>query len=144
MLKNRLVQSVVLAVAVALGISAAAQTKAKPVQHQNPSGAVVADENATEQRSGIKDSVDIVDGPRAEDVKKDSAVLVWKTNKEAATRVQYGTASTKLGQHAFKPGGSREHRVELRNLKPGTTYFYAVENRGGKQRYDGQFQTPAQ
>src|SRR5258708_27896862 len=104
MLKNRLVPLIVLAVAVALGISAAAQTKAKPVQHQNPNGAVVADENATEQDSGIKDSVDITDGPRVEDVKKDSAVLVWKTNKEAATRVQYGTESTKLAQHSFKPG----------------------------------------
>ena len=144
MLKIRLVQLVILAVAIALGIPAVAQTKAKPVQHQNPNGAVVADENATEQRSGLKDSVDIIDGPRTEDVKKDSAVLVWKTNKEAATRVQYGTDNTKLAQHAFKPGGSREHRVDLKNLKPGTTYFYAIENRGGKQRYDGQFQTPAQ
>jgi len=143
MLKTRLFQFAVLVVAGTLGISAAAQTKTKPVQHQNPNGAVVADENATEQRSGIKDSVDITDGPRVEDVKKDSAVLVWKTNKEAATRVQYGTESAKLAQHAFKPGGSRDHRVELKNLKPGTTYFYAVENRGGKQRYDGQFQTPA-
>lgn len=144
MLKDRLVQLVVVVVVAAFGISAAAQTKAKPVQHQNPNGAVVADENATEQRSGIRDTVDIVEGPRVEDVKKDSAVLVWKTNKEAATRVQYGTESTKLAQHAFKPGGARDHRVELKNLKPGTTYFYAVENRGGKQRYDGQFQTPAQ
>lgn len=144
MLKNRLVQLVVLAVAVGLGISAAAQTKAKPVQHQNPNGAVVADENTTEQRSGLKDSVDIIEGPRTEGIKKDAAVLVWKTNKDAATRVRYGTDSSKLAQHAFQPGGSRDHRVELKNLKPGTTYFYAIESRGGKQRYDGQFQTPAQ
>lgn len=124
-----------------LGVWCSAQTKSKPAPKQNPNGTIAASENATEQRSGINDTVNIVEGPRVEDVDKNSAVVVWKTNKEAATRVQYGTDQSKLMQHAFEPGGSREHRVTLKNLKPGTNYFYAIENRGGKQRYDGQFQT---
>jgi phosphodiesterase/alkaline phosphatase D-like protein len=126
----------------AFGVWSSAQTS-KAAPKQNPNPAVSADENATEQRSGIKDTVDIVEGPKVENVTKSSAVLEWKTNKRAATRVQYGTDQSHLTQRAFEPGGAREHRVQLKNLKPGTNYFYAIETRGGKQRYDGQFQTPA-
>lgn len=117
-----------------------AQSKPKPAAPQNPNGAVVSSENATEKSSGINDTVDIVSGPNV-NASKNSAVLEWKTNKEAATRVQYGTAQNSLTQHAYEAGGSREHKIALKNLKPGTTYFYTIENRGGKQRYDGQFQT---
>jgi hypothetical protein len=124
-----------------LGLWSSAQTKPKPAPKQNPNGTVAASENATEQGSGINDAINIVEGPRVENVDKNSAVLEWKTNKEAATRVQYGTAQGSLTQHAYEPGGSREHKVTLKNLKAGTTYYYAIENRAGKQRYDGQFQT---
>lgn len=142
MIKNHFLHSLtVLAMVSMLGLWCSAQTKPKPVPKQNPNGTIATSENATEQRSGINDTVNIVEGPRVEDVDKNSAVLEWKTNKEAATRVQYGTDQSKLMRHAFEPGGSREHKITLRNLKPGTTYFYAIENRGGKQRYDGQFQT---
>lgn len=141
MLKNHFIRSlIILAVAGVLGLWSSAQTKPKPAPKQNPSSAVVADENSTEKRSGIHDTVDIVEGPRV-DAHKNSAIVEWKTNKEAATRVQYGSDKNKLAQHAYEPGGSREHKVTLTNLKPGTTYFYAIENRSGKQRYDGQFET---
>ena len=120
-----------------------AQTSARPTQKQNPSPTARADENATEKASGISDAVDIVEGPKVDNVGKNSAVLEWKTNNVAATRVLYGTDQSKLTQHAYKPGGAREHRVELKNLKPGTTYFYSIENRAGQARFNGQFQTPA-
>jgi phosphodiesterase/alkaline phosphatase D-like protein len=142
MLKDRFLPLLaVIALISVLGIGSWAQTKSKPPK-QNPNSSVATTENATEQRSGVKDTVDIVEGPKVEDLNQNSAVLEWKTNKRAATRVQYGTDRNKLAQHAFKPGGAREHRVQLKNLKPGTTYFYAIETRGGKQRFDGQFQTP--
>ena len=142
MLKHHFLRLVsVLAVVGAIGLWSFAQTKSTPAPKQNPKSPVAASENATEKRSGINDTVDIVEGPRVENVDKNSAVLEWKTNKEAATRVQYGTSAGSLTQHAFEPGGSRDHRITLKNLRAGTTYFYAIENRTGKQRYDGQFQT---
>src|SRR5262245_51016233 len=141
MLKNNLFRLLtVLALVSMLGSWSFAQSKPKPAPKQNPNGAVTTSENATEKSSGINDTVDIVQGPNVQP-SKNSAVLEWKTNKEAATRVQYGTSQNQLTQHAFEPGGSREHKIALKNLKPGTTYFYTIENRGGKQRYDGQFQT---
>jgi Purple acid Phosphatase, N-terminal domain len=142
MLKNNSFRLLtLLALVGALSLWSFAQSKPKPAPKQNPNSAVAADENATEKRSGINDTVDIVEGPKLQSVGKNSAVLEWKTNKEAATRVQYGTSAGSLTQHAYEAGGSREHKIALKNLKPGTTYFYAIENRGGKQRYDGQFQT---
>jgi Purple acid Phosphatase, N-terminal domain len=142
MLKNHPLRLLtVLAVVGMLTLWSSAQTKPKPAPKQNPNSTVAASEDATEKRSGINDTIDIVEGPRVESVSKNSAVLEWKTNKEAANRVQYGTNQNSLTQHAYEPGGSREHKVTLKNLRAGTTYFYAIENRSGKQRYDGQFQT---
>ena len=142
MLKNNSFQLLTLLVLVgALSLPSFAQSKPKPAAKQNPNNSVAASEDTTEKNSGIKDTIEIVEGPRVESVGKNSAVLEWKTNKEAATRVQYGTAHNSLTQHAYEPGGAREHKIALKNLKPATTYFYAIENRGGKQRYDGQFQT---
>lgn len=142
MLKNNSFRLLtLLAIAGVLGLWSFAQSKPKPAPKQNPNSTVAASENTTEKSSGINDTVDIVEGPKVESVGKDSAVLEWKTNKEAATRVQYGTSAASLTQHAYEPGGAREHRIAHKNLKPATTYFYAIENRSGKQRYDGQFQT---
>ncbi len=140
---NRYLSTMLLLASLVLAVGVTAQTKKKAnAMSQNPSTAVVADENRTEARSGIKDSVDIIRGPAVERVSRNSAVLVWTTNKIAATRVVYGPSQAQLTEHAYVPGGAKEHRVELRNLKPGTIYYYAIENRSGRQRYDGTFQTP--
>lgn len=142
MLKNNSFRLLtLLALVGVLSLPSFAQSKPKPAAKQNPNSTVAASEDATEKHSGIKDTIEIVEGPRVENLGKNSAVLEWKTNKEAATRVQYGTSAGNLTQHAYEAGGAREHKIALKNLKPATTYFYAIENRGGKQRYDGQFQT---
>jgi phosphodiesterase/alkaline phosphatase D-like protein len=41
----------------------------------------------------------------------------------------------------YERGGSRDHRVELKNLHPGKTYHYEVLTRHGKDRLNGEFQT---
>jgi hypothetical protein len=111
-------------------------------QNPNPSQRERQQENAQERASHINDAVDIVSGPNVERVSRNSAWLTWTTNKEAATRVRYGTEPVEPSQRAYVPGGSREHRVELRNLRPGTKYHYEIETRGGKDRIKGSFDTP--
>jgi len=101
-------------------------------------------EQAQEKASRIADDVDIVDGPQVQNLTATSATLTWTTNNNAATRVRYGTDRVNPAQRAYVPGGSREHSVQLTNLKPNTTYHYQIENRGGKDRFKGSFQTPAQ
>lgn len=124
----------------------AAKAKLKTVsaqtQQQNPSGYERQKEAAQEKASGIKDTVDITSGPSVENVTPNSAVLAWTTNKTAATRVRYGTDRVNPSQRAYVPGGSTQHRVELKNLKPKTKYYYEIETRGGKDRIKGSFDTP--
>ena len=130
----------VLATATCLTLGTAAAQSNQ--QNPNPNPRERSQETAQEQASHINDAVDIVSGPNVENVSPTSAWLTWKTNKNAATRVRYGTEQVEPSQHAYVPGGSTEHRVELKNLKPGTKYHYEIETRGGKDRIKGSFDTP--
>ncbi len=111
-------------------------------QNPNPNRHERAEENAQERASGINDRVDIVNGPTVENLTPNSASLAWTTNNVAATRVRYGTDAANPSQHAYEAGGTRDHRVQLNNLRPGTTYHYEIETRGGRDRYKGSFHTP--
>jgi hypothetical protein len=108
-------------------------TQVSPQQRQ--------DERATEGQSGINDTVDVVTPPSVDQVTNHSAVLRWGTNKVAATRVNYGTDPNNLFQHGYQPGGTTNHEVMLRNLRPGTTYYFAIENKHGQGRLTGTFTT---
>ncbi len=134
----------VMAVAAGLTVGAAAQAAHSGTQAQNPNARERAQENAQERASGINDAVDIVNGPEVTNVTGSSATLTWTTNKTAATRVRYGTDQRNPAQHAYEPGGSTQHSVQLSNLKPNTTYHYEIENRSGSDRFKGSFHTPAQ
>ena len=111
-------------------------------QNPNASQRERSQENAQERASHINDAVDIINGPSVQNLTPTSAELVWQTNKEAATRVRYGTEPVEPSQHAYEPGGTRDHHVALRNLRPDTTYHYEIETRGGKYRIKGSFRTP--
>jgi len=80
--------------------------------------------------------VDITQGPVLESVSDHSAVIAWSTNKDGSTVVNYGADPRNLDQVAEAPWGANgcTHRVELRNLRPNTTYYFRVETgqtRGG-------------
>ncbi len=111
----------------ALSLWAAAQTQSRT-------------ETRDEAKSGIHDSVDIVGTPDVQ-VHGSSATLTWQTNHTAATRVRYGTNPNDMDQHAYEPGGATSHSVQLTNLQPDKTYYYVIENREGKVRFNGQFST---
>lgn len=130
----------IMVIAAGLTVGAAAQPS---MQQQNPNPRERAQEKAQEAASGIHDSVDIVSGPDVQNITGNSATLTWTTNKTAATRVRYGTDAKNPAQHAYTPGGSTKHSVQLKNLKPNTTYHYEIETRGGSDRFKGSFRTPA-
>ena len=73
--------------------------------------------------------VDITQGPVLESVSDHSAVVAWSTNKDGSTVLNYGTDPRNLAQVAEAPWGANghTHRVELRNLRPNTTYYFRVE-----------------
>jgi hypothetical protein len=99
-------------------------------------------ETAQEKASGINDQVDITSGPTVSNITRNSATLTWTTNKNAATRVRYGTDQANPGKHAFTAGGTTQHSVQLTGLQPGQTYHYEIENKSGHDRFKGSFQTP--
>lgn len=80
----------------------------------------------------------ITDGPRVESTGRDSAVIAWTTNTGGSSIVRFGTDKNNLSQKAQAPYADNEntahqtHRVELKNLKPGTTYYFIVDSGQGE------------
>ncbi len=126
-------KQLILSAIVVLGSTLAMAQMAPPDQRQA--------EHEQERASGIHDQVDVIAGPTVQQVTDRSAVLTWETNKVAATRVNYGLDPNNLFQHAYLPGGSTQHQVVLRNLRPHTTYYFLVENKWGQNRLTGTFTT---
>jgi phosphodiesterase/alkaline phosphatase D-like protein len=89
------------------------------------------------------DNVQILDGPRPQNVTPNSATIYWRTDDVAASDVKYGTDPNNPSQRAYERGGAREHTAELTNLQPGQTYYFQILRRDGSVRTSGQFQTPA-
>lgn len=76
--------------------------------------------------------VQITKGPRVEAVTGETAVIAWSTNVNASTLVRYGTEQQQLTATAEEPWGGLTHRVTIRNLKPGTTYYFQAESNHGQ------------
>src|SRR5436305_240 len=77
----------------------------------------------------VPQSVQITSGPVIEKVDSNSATVAWSTNVKGSSRVYYGTNPNNLIQLAESPwgAGGLTHRVDIRNLKPGTSYYFTVE-----------------
>ena len=76
--------------------------------------------------------VQITKGPRVESVTDSTAEIAWSTNVNASTLVRYGTDEQKLTSTAQEPWGGLTHRLTIRNLRPGTTYYFQAESNQGQ------------
>ena len=94
--------------------------------------------------SGNEDRVVITEGPTVQQAADGTAKIVWKTDDIAATDVKYGTDANNPSQRAYKPGGSRDHEADLKNLQAGQTYHYQILRRDGSVRTTGEFQYSGQ
>ena len=70
----------------------------------------------------------IVSGPTVVEVGNNSATIEWETDELADSFVDYDTKPY-LGQVVGSPGLSRNHRVVLTDLTPGTRYFFKAGSR---------------
>jgi len=83
---------------------------------------------------GNRQTLQITNGPIIEMADDRSATIAWSTNADSSSRVWYGTDVNNLTQFAesgYSSGGT--HRVQLTNLRPGTTYYFEVESGQGRR-----------
>jgi hypothetical protein len=78
------------------------------------------------------DAVQITHGPVVENVTDTTAIIAWSTNVNAGTVLHYGTDPKHLDHTAGMPWGGLTHRVNLKDLKPGTTYYFQGESPNGQ------------
>ncbi len=67
----------------------------------------------------------IIVGPYLQFATQHSITVLWETNREATTRVEYGR-KTPLTEEVALDGRRRLHEVVLDGLSPQTNYFYRV------------------
>jgi hypothetical protein len=96
---------------VALAVALAGQTPGRPEDPAPPSTAV-----------------EITNGPVVESVTDTTAVVAWSTNVNAGTVLHYGTDPFHLDKTAGMPWGGLTHRVDLKDLKPDTKYYFQAES----------------
>lgn len=72
--------------------------------------------------------VRITSGPVVEEVTDSTATIAWSTNVNAGTTLHYGTEPDDLNLMAAMPWGGLTHRVYLKGLKAGTTYYFQAES----------------
>ncbi len=77
-------------------------------------------------------AVEITSGPVVENVTDTTAVIAWSTNVNAGTVLRYGTDPNHLDRTAGMPWGGLTHRVDLKDLKPDTKYYFKAESAQGQ------------
>lgn len=107
----------------ALGIATCAQAASRPARQDKDK-----DKDAAAKQGQKAAKVKIIHGPVVESAKPTTATIAWSTNVKASTILKYGTNPNSLNQSAEARWGQVTHRVYLRGLKPGTTYYYKVES----------------
>src|SRR5205807_10435515 len=74
----------------------------------------------------------ITNGPVVENVTDTTAQVAWSTNVSSSTIVHYGMDPVQLNGVASMPWGALTHRVQLKNLKPNTMYYFRAESGQGQ------------
>lgn len=120
-------------------------------QHAGAQGASGASQPGS--TAGSAGAVHITNGPVIERADQNSATIAWSTDRQGSSVVDYGTDPNNLNQKAESPWGATglTHRVQLKNLQPGTRYYFEVETGQAKGTSGGEvesnrysFQTPNQ
>lgn len=110
------------------------QTKAAGTASTMPSGMMSGDTDDNMKHAAVQ----ITDGPRVEGTGDTWAVIAWTTNEASSSVIRYGTNPNSLNQMAQAPYADTEgankqtHRVHINNLKPHTTYYFAVDSGQGE------------
>jgi hypothetical protein len=100
-----------------------------------------AKENAAEERAEA--NVHITKGPEVIHITGNSAIVTWTTDNVGANNLQYRPASGGEWKKGWVKKGSKDHWIELHNLKPNTDYEFQILTTDGDVRTSGHFKTAA-
>jgi hypothetical protein len=89
-------------------------------------------ESVAADDTALPSAVQITSGPVVESVTDTTAVIAWSTNVNAGTALHYGTDPNRLDQMVGMPWGGLTHRVNLKDLKPDTKYYFEAESAQGQ------------
>src|SRR5919109_2538503 len=86
--------------------------------------------------------VRITNGPKLDTVNSNAVFITWSTNLPSSSRVWWGKDKNNLTHLAEGPeSGQTNHKVEILNLEPNTTYYFTVESgqtRGTKAEHEAE------
>ena len=74
----------------------------------------------------------ITNGPVVEYTSDHSAMIAWSTKYPAGTYLVYGTDQNNLNQRSQRAWGGTNHRLEIKNLQPSTTYYFQVRSENAR------------
>jgi phosphodiesterase/alkaline phosphatase D-like protein len=76
----------------------------------------------------------VTHGPVVEYASDHDAVLAWTTKQPFDIQVHYGTSASSLTQASdvAEHMGGTNHRVQINNLQPSTTYFFQLTTNTGQ------------
>ena len=109
-----------------------AQGSGTSAQSQTDKSTTQGPQNASNGSPGGHAELKLTHGPVLEHVGDTTAVVAWSTDLPSSSIVRYGTDANHLDKTAEQPWGATTHRVEIKNLKPGTRYYYTVHSAQGK------------
>src|SRR5215510_2388837 len=89
-------------------------------------------DQAMQNGAELNNAVQITQGPVVENITDTTAIIAWSTNVNAGTVLHYGSDPKHLDHTAGMPWGGLTHRVNLKDLKPGTTYYFQGESPNGQ------------
>jgi hypothetical protein len=80
----------------------------------------------------VYEPVKITQGPVVENVTDSTAIIAWSSNVNSGTTLRYGEGPDNLDKTAQMPWGGLTHRVFLKDLQPGTKYYFQAESGQGQ------------
>lgn len=93
---------------------------------------VAAAQSTPNYQTNQSGSQKITNGPVIEYTSDHSAMVAWSTKYPGGTYLAYGTDQNNLNQRTEKAWGGTNHRLEIKNLQPSTTYYFQVRSENAK------------
>jgi hypothetical protein len=98
----------------------------------NKANAQVSNSPNSHDDEVVYEPVKITQGPVVENVTDSTAIIAWSSNVNSGTTLRYGEDPDNLDNTAQMPWGGLTHRVFLKDLQPGTKYYFQAESGQGQ------------